>query len=91
MKDLDELIKTIEKIERIKNSLGVSNNTIVSPAKSENIFNECIGRYVICRTRNEGINAGKVVYAEKGVCVLEDARRIYYHKPKDKSVACMKA
>lgn len=44
-----------------------------------------IGLYVICRSRNEGINAGKVIKADETGVVLEDARRIYYHKPLNKN------
>ena len=51
------------------------------------ILLDVVGKYVICRTRNEGINCGKVVAADETGCVLEDARRIYYHKPKEKSVS----
>ncbi|MBL4664235.1 MAG: hypothetical protein JKY22_11955 [Flavobacteriaceae bacterium] len=52
---------------------------------SENIRSEFIGLYVICRSRNEGINAGKVLRADETGVVLEDARRIYYHKPLNKN------
>lgn len=51
------------------------------------ILNDSIGKYVIVRTRNEGINCGKVVQADDTGVVIEDARRIYYHKPKDKNVS----
>ena len=44
-----------------------------------------VGKYVICRSRNEGINAGKVLKADETGVVLEDARRIYYHRPLDKN------
>lgn len=50
-----------------------------------NIRSEFIGKYVICRSRNEGINAGKVLKADETGVVLEDARRIYYHKPLNKN------
>lgn len=56
--------------------------------KSEStILNDAIGQYAIVRTRNEGINCGKVVMADETGCVIEDARRIYYHKPKDRKVS----
>ena len=51
------------------------------------ILNDAIGKYVICRTRNEGINCGKVIAADHTGVVLEDARRIYYHKSKDENVS----
>lgn len=46
-----------------------------------------VGQYVICRSRNEGINAGFVVEMDDTGIVLSDCRRIWYHKPKDKSLA----
>ena len=51
------------------------------------ILNDAIGKYCIVRTRNEGINCGKVIQADYTGVVIEDARRIYYHKPKDRSVS----
>ena len=43
-----------------------------------------VGKYVIVRSRNEGINAG-VVHAIDSTCViLKNARRIWWHKPKAK-------
>ena len=53
--------------------------------KADNIYDRYIGKYVICRTRNEGINAGKVIALDETGVILEDARRLYYHEPKDKS------
>jgi len=46
-----------------------------------------IGKYVICRTRNEGINAGKVLALDETGVILEDARRLYYHKPLNKNTS----
>ncbi len=51
------------------------------------LFNRYIGKYVICRTRNEGINAGKVIELDETGVILEDARRLYYHKPVNKNVS----
>ena len=57
--------------------------------KTENngITSDVVGKYVIVRSRNEGINAGLVKAADETGIVLTDARRIWYHKPKDKSVS----
>ncbi len=55
--------------------------------QKESILSESIGKYVIVRTRNEGVNCGKVLKADETGCVIEDARRIYYHKPKDSNVS----
>jgi len=54
---------------------------------TNSILKNAIGKYCIVRTRNEGINAGKVIEADSTGVVIEDARRIYYHKPKDSSVS----
>jgi hypothetical protein len=44
-----------------------------------------IGKYAIIRSRNEGINAGEIVAADHTGIVLKNARRIWYHRPADKS------
>ena len=46
-----------------------------------------IGKPVIVRSRNEGINAGIVVLADDTGVELKDCRRIWYHKPKDKNLS----
>ena len=51
-----------------------------SPDKS-NIYSAFVGKYVICRSRNEGVNAGFVEALDETGVVLKDARRLYYHKP----------
>jgi len=55
--------------------------------KQSKILKDSIGQYAIVRTRNEGINCGTVVMADDTGVVIEDARRIYYHKPKDNNVS----
>jgi hypothetical protein len=44
-----------------------------------------IGKYVIVRSSNEGINAGFVVDADETGIVLKEARRIWYHRPADQT------
>ena len=44
-----------------------------------------VGKYAIIRSRNEGINAGLIVAADHTGVIIENARRIWYHKPADKS------
>lgn len=55
--------------------------------KESNILKSAIGKYVIVRTRNEGINCGVVEGADETGCVISEARRIYYHKPKDTNLS----
>ena len=54
----------------------------VESSKSK-LAESVIGKFVICRSRNEGINAGTVVEMDETGVVLSDVRRIWYHKPKD--------
>lgn len=62
---------------------------LFNPDQSDrpSILNNAIGKYVIVRSRNEGINAGILELADETGCVLKEARRIWYHKPKDKNTA----
>ena len=46
-----------------------------------------IGKYVIVRSRNEGINAGVVSELDETGIILQDARRLYYHKPANKELS----
>ncbi len=39
------------------------------------------GKYVLVRSRNEGVNAGYVVDLGRGFIELKNARRLWYHKP----------
>ncbi|MCO5195369.1 MAG: hypothetical protein M9930_19075 [Anaerolineae bacterium] len=52
---------------------------------SSSVTSRHIGRYAIVRSRNEGINAGKILAADETGIVLQDARRIWYHRPNDKT------
>jgi hypothetical protein len=49
--------------------------------KVSRITDNLIGKYVIVRSRNEGINAGHVEAADETGIVLRNARRLWYHKP----------
>ena len=53
----------------------------------DSIASRMIGKSVIVRSRNEGINAGIVVLADETGVELKNCRRIWYHKPKDKNLA----
>lgn len=69
---LNELIQAISQKEKKDDS---------------NFLSGYIGKYVICRTRNEGINAGKVKAINSTGVVLEDSKRIWYHKPSDQKLS----
>ena len=53
----------------------------------KSVANRMIGKKVIVRSRNEGINAGIVVLADETGVELKNCRRIWYHKPKDSNLA----
>lgn len=55
--------------------------------QTSNLYSRYVGKYVICRSRNEGVNAGKVVALDDTGVILEDARRLYYHKPVNTDVS----
>lgn len=52
-----------------------------APANSVNLASAMIGKYVIVRSRNEGLNAGYVEAADNTGVILKDAKRLWYHKP----------
>lgn len=79
MIDINEL--TIKQVREITKAFG---STEASKSK---IYDHLIGKYVIVRSRNEGINAGTVLQADETGVVIADARRIWYHKPADKALA----
>ena len=47
----------------------------------KNLTDKYIGKYVIIRSGNEGINAGFLKAADATGVVLKKARRLWYHKP----------
>ena len=53
----------------------------------ETLASRMIGRKVLVRSRNEGINAGIVVLADETGVELRDCRRIWYHRPKDTALS----
>jgi hypothetical protein len=75
--------------------LNINDLTIGQAKELANFFNKqngnlassMIGKYVIVRSRNEGINAGHVEQADDTGIVLTDARRIWYHRPENKAMA----
>ena len=47
------------------------------------MLQDAIGKYVICRSRNEGVNAGFLIAADSTGCNLIEVRRLKTHKPKN--------
>lgn len=58
---------------------------LFSESAKSSIHSRHIGKYVVVRSRNEGINAGFVVDADETGVVLSEARRLYYHRPCDET------
>lgn len=54
-------------------------------SSSAGFYQRYIGKKVIVRSRNEGINFGEVVACDATGIVLKNARRLWYHKPADMS------
>ena len=72
---------TLREVKELQNIFGKSEST------PSNLHSRYVGQYVICRSRNEGINAGKVIAADDTGVILEDARRLWYHKPKNTNLS----
>lgn len=90
-KTIEELTikKAKARLEEYKELQALFNLEIIeeSPSKKSNIFDRYIGKYVICRSRNEGVNAGYVVELDETGVILKEARRLYYHRPVNKKVS----
>lgn len=77
--NIDDL--TIGEAKQLANLFGSKTN------ESSTLGKQFVGKYVIARSRNEGINAGKVLELDETGVILEDARRLYYHKPSNKALS----
>lgn len=55
--------------------------------EQSSIYASMVGKYVIVRSRNEGINAGVVEVADSTGVVITNARRIWYHRPENKNMS----
>jgi len=62
-------------------------NEVINWTGEKPIASRMIGKNVIVRNRNEGLNVGTVVLADETGVELKNVRRIWYHKPKDKSLS----
>lgn len=78
MIDINEL--TIKQIREI----GAAFPALFGKADAGSITAGMTGKYVIVRSRNEGVNAGYVEAADSTGVVLRACRRLWYHRPAEK-------
>lgn len=71
----------IKVLEMLLNSSDEKSES--SEVQKKKLTDRLIGEYVICRSRNEGINAGYLVDADETGCVLGEVRRLWHHEPKE--------
>ena len=79
-----------QKLKEYKELQELFNIEPEQPTKQKstsNLFDRYIGKYVICRTRNEGINAGYVEALDNTGVILKEARRLYYHRPSNQKLS----
>lgn len=66
---------------------GSVKREVINFTGEETVASIMIGRPVIVRSSNEGINIGIVEIADNTGVVLRGVRRLYYHKPKNKALS----
>lgn len=71
----------IKVLEMLLNNDSDGPSPTLNNTKNKKLTDRLIGEYVICRSRNEGINAGYLVDADETGCVLSEARRLWSHEP----------
>jgi hypothetical protein len=71
----------IKLVEMLVNSGEESESPKADAGNDGGIYSKYVGKYVLCRTRNEGINFGKVKEASDSAVILEEAQRLHYFKP----------
>lgn len=69
----------------LKQMAATLSASVTAPGNS--LLKAMVGKYVIIRSRNEGINAGEVVEADETGVIIKNARRIWYHAPADTSLS----
>ena len=60
---------------------------IIKIGADESIAVAMVGKFCLVRSRNEGINAGTVIAADDTGVILENARRLWYHRPADNNLS----
>ena len=74
--NIEEFVKLLEAIKASVEPPLTSNKS-----SNDNIGTDrFVGKWVICRSRNEGVNFGRVLHISHQMVVLADARRMHYFK-----------
>ena len=60
---------------------------IVKVGAENSVASAMAGKFVLVRSRNEGINAGTIECADETGIILTECRRLYYHRPADSGLS----
>lgn len=74
-------------IDGVKYMRAGTQPTVMTFGGDNPLPNAYAGKFVIVRSRNEGINAGTLVAADSTGCILENCRRLWFHRPKEKQIS----
>ena len=74
---------TLRQLKELQGFFSFDSKNYPSPKGS--IYSDFVGKYVICRSYNEGVNFGKVEKLDHTGVILSECRRLYYFKPLDSS------
>lgn len=76
---------TIDDVEYVR--ADSVKNEVVEFTGEKTVASRMIGKKVIVRSYNDGVNAGIVVIADETGVELKNCRRLWRHKPADKSLS----
>ncbi len=60
---------------------------VIKIGQEDFIGSDYVGKYVICRSGNEGINFGKVLALDETGVVMKECQRLHHHRPEDKNLS----
>jgi len=84
---IKEAKQKLQEYKELQGLFNIEPEEVVKTKPTSSLFDGYIGKYVICRTRNEGINAGYVVALDDTGVILREARRLYYHRPSNQKLS----